>query len=618
MRRSTPAPRTGPFITVEGPELAVETCDRRLSRLGLSTTSRQPDRSSGLHCILSWYGAGPDERNAGSEATVQAISGLMHLNGRDRSEPRRLGLEVASVAAGMLAAQGALAALIARSRGNAVDTVESSVLQGALLLTSHYVAQATCAQGRGPAEEPAVGTRAPPFPTADGHWVELEALEPQGWKAFWKGLGMGDASMADGWYPFVSRYLTASCVLPIEFSQTTARRSLNDLADLAVVSGVSLCRVRSYDEVLIDPELESLAAAGSVTLPATDPLVANARQGRSSHALPLEGIRVVEATSRVQGPLAGLLLRMLGCDVTRVEPPGGDVARMVPPLADGTGVVFLAFNRGKRPVELDLSRAAGRRALRELLAETDVFIHNWKPGKASAWGLASDSLARVNRRLIYCHAAGWGPAASSCPPVATDFLVQAHVGFGEGLNPEEEDPFPCRLILADFVGGLVACEAVLAGLLSREQTGHGCVVETSLVAGAMALQAHVLEALKAGREIGRREGRPVWCPLDRPVMAADGLVVVDAKEQAAFSRLCDLCGIGSNLGRSEAEKRILEHMAPWAAARCAELLLASGIPSARVCTDLSNLPADYQAKHLLEPIGGSWLPRPPWRFGHDR
>ena len=121
-----------------GPQLASDTCVRRLRAIGAAEALDTTD------CRLSWHGpAGLDRGRPASEATVQALSGLMHVNGRDQGAPRRLGLEVASVAAGLLAAQGVLAAEVCRSRGRPVPTVETSVLQAGLVLLSHYFVVAT-------------------------------------------------------------------------------------------------------------------------------------------------------------------------------------------------------------------------------------------------------------------------------------------------------------------------------------------------------------------------------------------------------------------------------------------------------------------------------------------
>src|SRR5439155_19481455 len=153
------------------PQLAIDTCARRLGFLldGLGPR-HQADRR------ISWHGPArfsPDR--PGSEACIQAICGLMEVNGRDRGVPRRLGLEVASVAAGLLAAQGTMAADIAGLRGQPVPVMHTSVLQAGLLLLSHYFVVAT---GLGDAVPgPPLPAPGPPFRSADGRSFEIETLD---------------------------------------------------------------------------------------------------------------------------------------------------------------------------------------------------------------------------------------------------------------------------------------------------------------------------------------------------------------------------------------------------------------------------------------------------------
>lgn len=611
------------------PELSALTWERRLAPFGVSPVRRhargegEPSHTAratvdgggqeDLDVAVSWYGpaaVAPDR--PASEATIQATSGLMQVHGRDAGRPRRLGLEVASVAAGVLAAQGTLAALVGRARGQRVGVVETSVLQAALMLVSHTVAAATTGDEWVPARPgPAPG---PPFRAADGPWFEIETLDPEAWKRFWLRLGYGGSDLGWAWTLFRSRYYRGTCTLPPGLHETTAAHGLTAVEEVARECEVSLRPVRGYEEVLADlgpwPGHPGLRALGPVT-PRHAP-----SHGAPAGELPLSGIRVVEATSRLQGPLAGLLLQMLGAEVTRVEPPGGDVGRMVPPLAGDTGSFFTCFNRGKHAVELDLGRPEGRNALAELAAGADVFAHNWRPGKAAEWGLGADQLASVNPGLVYVQASGWGERSDLRGVVGTDFLVQAHAGMGHGLNPAEEPPFPSRALLTDYMGALNTAEGMLAGLYRRERTGRGCSVETSLLGGGMALQAHVTTALAAGQEKGRQAGRPVWGPLDHPIQTEDGYLVVSIHDDADLRRLCRLCQVDPDNGAwAEVERRVVDRLATERAHRWEVLLADAEIPAAVARLDLAGLPGDARLAGLFEPIAGTCqAPTTPWRF----
>lgn len=573
------------------PQLAIDTCARRLRPLdGLD--SRPP---------ITWFGpAGFEPGRPGSEASVQALCGLMEVHGRDRGTPRRLGLEVASVAAGLLAAQGFIAKEIAGLRGRTAPVMQTSVLQAGLVLLSHYFVVAT---GLGDAVPgPPLAGPGPPFLSADGHWFEMETLDAEPWKAFWTGLGAAGADLGRAWTLFRWRYERAACSLPPELHETTQRHPLAELRRAAASAEVSLTPLRTYSEVLVEPGTEAAHPAVLADAGSTAATWGASRAGADGN-LPLAGIRMVEATSRIQGPFAGMLLRMLGADVVRIQPPEGDYGRAA-----------LCLHRGKEAVRLDLGGAAGRAALVELVADADVFLHNWRPGKAGEWGLEFDDLARRRPDLVYANTSGWGDRPEGRRLVGTDFLVQAYAGMGHGLHPEDEPAFPSRMILCDLFGGMVAAEGVLAALYGREQDGRAREVRSSLLAGGMAVQAHVLEDMAGGKEVGRRDGRPLWGPLERPVATADRDVMVSVDDDESFERLCRVCDVDpAGAPPAATEHHVVARLAARGAAQWEEALAGEGLAAAVVCTDLAAVPADPRLAGLFEPVGGGGLaPRPPW------
>jgi len=280
-----------------------------------------------------------DERAC--EAIVQAISGLMAVHGRDRGRPRRLGLDVASTAAGILAASSVLAALIAHARGGVrVRAVETSMLHGALAYLGHHLAIATSGK-RLPVDcNPPVAAEdvllppTPPFPTADGHRIELEVLSIDAWRAFWLRMGVDGADADSAWSSFGLRYLAGTCRLPSSFALATSRYKGQDIVQIARSCGLSAVLVRRYDELLRDLAGDRGSSGRSDGLHELDsPWAirpgspsAYAKSGRDVQSeAPLAGLRVIEATTRLQGPLATRLLQLLGAEVIRVEPIGGDI-----------------------------------------------------------------------------------------------------------------------------------------------------------------------------------------------------------------------------------------------------------------------------------------------------
>lgn len=587
-----------------------------------------------LVCQLPWLLGGCHDSLPANEAVVQALSGLMAVHGRDRERPRRLGLEVASVAAGVLGAQAVLSALIARARGQDVTVARTTVLQGALMFLVHHLAMATC----GTRLEPpgAGGEPGPPLRTLDGHWVEIEALDPEHWAAFWSQLGVSRSQQGQSWLAVAYRPNLATCRLPTALHQAAAGRTLEELRHAARSSGVALCRIRRYGEIIAERlqasadvppwRMRSLTEQGQAPssdgAPGGAPSMSSRSAGTkaasppSAGPAPLSGIRVVESTSRVQGPLAGLLLSLLGAEVTRVEPVGGDVARMVPPVAGGLGAVFVAFNRGKQAVELDPKNAAGRAGLLDLAREADVFLHNWRPGRAEALGITDQDLGSVNPALVYARASGWDPSSRHVPEVATEYLVQAHTGCADALTPLGEPPAPSPLTLADVMGGLLACEAVLAGLYRRSRTGLGCSVVTTLEGAARSLHRHLAAAAPSGLSPRCRNGRPCWGLLDQPLQTAAGFLTVDAEAPEARSRLMAASGLGQSADGTAQDDALAALLRDDTAEGWERRLIREGCIAAAVREDLSSLPADPRLGGLLEPVdeGACWVPVAPWQF----
>ncbi|WP_158841458.1 CoA transferase [Saccharothrix deserti] len=415
--------------------------------------------------------SGPVDLPLGGELDVQAACGLMEVHGRRFGRPTALGLDYASIVAAELDAIGALALDVARLRGVPVRTVSTSVAQAALLAVSQYLAAAT-------ADEPgpvSAGVGGPPFVSGDGVAFEIEALDAEVWRRFWAALEADPGAVARAWRPFQQRFATATCPLPAELTGLTARLPIVLLERVAVATGTTLVRVahRAVDD--LPPYL--VRPLGAESGPVGD--------GAPHHAgvLPLSGLVVLESCRRVQGPLAGHLLWQLGASVVRVEPPGGDPLRGVPPMSGDVSARFHALNRGKRVVEADLGTVAGRRELLELASGADVFLHNWGPGKAEAWALRAVDLARVRQGIVYAHASGWGDELWSDSlgprsPLGTDFVVQAHAGVP-----------PSLMTIVDVFGGVVCARGVVDGLVRRLRSGVGQSVASSLLSAASRLNA---------------------------------------------------------------------------------------------------------------------------------
>ena len=196
---------------------------------------------------------------------------------------------------------------------------------------------------------------------------------------------------------------------------------------------------------------------------------------------PLDGVRVLDLTSVVMGPLATQILGDLGADVIKVEPPQGDMMRNVGPFrSPGMGPLYLQANRNKRSVVIDLKAEAGRTALLELARDADLFISNVRPAGMERLGLGYDALAAVNPAIIYCSAVGYGEGGPKAGRPVYDDLMQSAAGISGLFEAIDGTPRYAPINLCDRTVGLYVVIAVQAALLHRAKTGEGQAIEVPM------------------------------------------------------------------------------------------------------------------------------------------
>ncbi|MGI8723034.1 MAG: CaiB/BaiF CoA transferase family protein [Geodermatophilaceae bacterium] len=206
-------------------------------------------------------------------------------------------------------------------------------------------------------------------------------------------------------------------------------------------------------------------------------------------SLPLAGLRILDYSQFVAGPLAATLLADLGADVIKVESPTGDAYRHYEPLGDGESRRFYALNRGKRSVVCDLKSTRGRAVSRALIASADAVVHNMPPDRAVAFGLDADSVRAVNPTAVVTVVSAFGSDGPQSGRIGYDIVAQAYSGLLMA-DARAADTVPRRsggIPYSDITAGLLACVSVLAGLAgrSRESAPH---LEVSLLGAALATQ----------------------------------------------------------------------------------------------------------------------------------
>jgi len=254
---------------------------------------------------------------------------------------------------------------------------------------------------------------------------------------------------------------------------------------------------------------------------------------------PLAGIRVIDFSTVVSGPLCTQMLGDLGADVVKIEAPRGDSARMMgPPFRGGQSPVSVQFNRNKRGVVLDLQQEEGVAAARRIASGADVVVENYRPGVADRLGVGYAALSVDNPRLIYAAISGFGPDGPYADHPAYDTVIQGLSGFMHFQGTPDE-PALVRGIAADKTTGLTAASAVLAALFARERSGRGQRIDIPMLD---AYAAFALPDVLGPESFHPVEEQPAGmltaANIHRTWKTADGHVVMMIVEDRQFRAIC--------------------------------------------------------------------------------
>jgi len=274
---------------------------------------------------------------------------------------------------------------------------------------------------------------------------------------------------------------------------------------------------------------------------------------------PLAGIRVVDCSTVLAGPYATMLLADLGADVVKVEPPEGDATRGWGPPWVGreeagtrTAAYYLAVNRNKRSLRLDLKQPAGADVLRRLLADADVFVENLRPDSLARLGFDDDALAAINPRLIHLAISGYGPSGPLVGRPGYDFLLQAEAGLMSITGAADADggrPTKVGVAIADVATGMHAAVGILAALAGRDRPGspaHGVgqridvsIFESTLSVLVNQAQNAFVDGVAPGR-LGN--AHPNIVPYET-FETADGEIAVAVGSERQWPRFCRALGL---------------------------------------------------------------------------
>ena len=323
---------------------------------------------------------------------------------------------------------------------------------------------------------------------------------------------------------------------------------------------------------------------------------------------PLSGIRVLDLSRVLAGPWASQTLADLGAEVIKIEKPGeGDDTRgWGPPFLSnpdgsrGDAAYFLAANRGKKSVAVDMASPEGQALLRQLAAKSDIVIENFKVGGLKKYGLDYDSLKQVNRALIYCSITGFGQDGPYAARAGYDFMIQGMGGLmsltGQPDGTPGAEPMKVGVAFADIFTGLYGVIGVLAALHHRNQTGEGQQIDMALLDTQVAVLANQsLNYLVGGKVPGRLgNAHPNIVPY-QAFRTKDGHIILAVGNDRQFKEFCRIAGLtfdarfDTNRGRVEGRAELIPVIAEAMAARSTAEWVAALEDAAVPCGPINKL-----------------------------
>ena len=264
----------------------------------------------------------------------------------------------------------------------------------------------------------------------------------------------------------------------------------------------------------------------------------------SQPPLPLAGLKVLDFSRVLAGPLCTMLLGDMGADVVKIEDPEhGDETRAWAPFVGGWSTYYLGVNRNKKSAAIDLKSDAGRGLVDRLIRSADVLVENFRPGTLDRLGFGPARAREMNDRLIYCSISGYGQTGPARDRPGYDLVIQAESGLMDVTGFPETGPTKVGVAITDCLAALYAVQGILLAHITRLQTGRGQVIDISLLDAAVSVLGLPTGIVAATGEGPGRLGNqhPSLAPYE-PYPAADGAVVVAVANPRLWSRFCAAVG----------------------------------------------------------------------------
>lgn len=256
---------------------------------------------------------------------------------------------------------------------------------------------------------------------------------------------------------------------------------------------------------------------------------------------PLANIVVLDFTRILAGPFATMTLGDLGADVIKVESvgQGDDTRTWGPPFLEGESTYFLAVNRNKRSICLDLKKEEDRQKILEIVKKVDVLVENFRPKTMERLGLSYETISNINPAIIYCSISGFGQTGPDSDLPGYDVIIQGEAGITGLTGFPDGDPVKVGTSIADLTAGLYAVQGILAGLYYREKTGKGTYLDISMLDSTVSLLTYQAGIYFATHKNPRRLGNshPSICPYSL-YHCKDGSITIGVANQTLWERFC--------------------------------------------------------------------------------
>jgi crotonobetainyl-CoA:carnitine CoA-transferase CaiB-like acyl-CoA transferase len=333
--------------------------------------------------------------------------------------------------------------------------------------------------------------------------------------------------------------------------------------------------------------------------------------------LPLAQLKVLDVSQVMAGPFCCMLLGDMGADVIKIEPPGtGDQTRrsMGFRLKGSDSGGFLALNRNKRSIEIDLKNESGREVLYDLVRSADILVENNRPGVAARLKIDYPTLRAINPRLVYASISGFGQTGPWAQRPGFDLIAQAMSGVMSGTGYPGLPPVKNSTPIADLGSGLLALYGILSAIIGREQSGEGQFIDASLFETALSLSIwETAEYWGTGRVPGPIGSANRMSAPYQAVRSADGYIVIGAANQKLWISLCDVIGrldlvedkrFLTNTERLQNREVLIEEIEKSLMQRSSEewtgALLAAGVPAAPIYDYAQALQSEQaRARHMV-------------------